>query len=144
MLAHLTEPAVRGDIFAWYSLIGTAGVACGMMTSGWLVHSLQVSRWSDIQAFRVIFFLYALIGLLKFFLACMLSGKVEAEKKKPQPVRDPETAPLLDNTGPESTRKQKKRWFWNLPEISRESKVIIVNLCMLFAVDSFASGLASL
>jgi MFS family permease len=144
MLAHLTEPAVRSDIFAWYSLIGTAGAACGMMTSGWVVHSLQASRWSDIQAFRLIFFLYAVIGLVKFFLACMLSSKVEAEAKKPQPVRDTETAPLLDNSNLESPRKQKKSWLGRLPEISGESRVIIVNLCLLFALDSFASGLASL
>lgn len=144
MLAHLTEPAVRSDIFAWYSLIGTAGAACGMMTSGWVVHSLQGSQWSEIQSFRVIFFLYAVIGLFKFFLACMLSSKVEADKKKPQPVRDTETAPLLDNNIQESPKKQKKLGLFRLPDMSQESKIIIVNLCLLFAVDSFASGLASL
>jgi hypothetical protein len=31
-----------------------------------------------------------------------------------------------------------------LPSISKESRVIVLNLCILFALDAFASGLAPL
>ena len=71
-LAHLSPAAVRSDIFAWYSLIGTAGTAFGMMACGWVVHTLQASKgWSAVRAYRTIFFVYAVIGLIKFLLACL-------------------------------------------------------------------------
>jgi hypothetical protein len=139
-LAHLTPPAIRSDIFAWYSLIGTAGTAFGMMTCGWVVHTLQYSKgFSAIRAYRIIFFAYAVIGFIKFLLACSLSKKCEAEKKIAA-EQDSETTPLLGGNGP----KAKKPSMSLLPSISKESRIIVINLCILFALDAFASGLAPL
>lgn len=141
-LAHLTPAAIRSDIFAWYSLIGAAGAACGMLTCGWVTHHLLSEGWSTIAAYRVVFFAYAAIGVIKFALACGLSKKVEAEKRRVMPQRDAETAPLLGNGNAEEPKK--RSWVSLVPSISKESRVIVVNLCLLFALDSFASGLAPL
>jgi MFS-type transporter involved in bile tolerance (Atg22 family) len=142
-LAHLTPAANRGDIYAWYSLIGTAGAAGGMFACGWVIQSLQAkSGWDAIRAYRAVFWGYAAFGILKFLFSVTLSKDIEAEKK-PAPVQDAETAPLLGD-GAEDVEPKKSYIRSLLPEISAESRIIIVNLCILFALDAFSSGLAPL
>ena len=107
------------------------------------MHTLQSKKgWNDIRAYRLIFFVYAVIGVIKFALACALSKKCEIEKN-PMPVTDSETAPLLAKDGDGDT-KPKKAKKSILPAISKESRGILINLSILFALDSFASGLAPL
>jgi len=118
------------------------------MCSGWVIHSLEAqSGWEPLRVYRVIFFGYAVIGAVKFALACALSKAVEAEKKRPAPV-SAEEEPLLPGNGaapPSTVKKEPKRsWTSMLPDISPESRLIVLKLCMLFAVDNFASGLAPL
>ncbi|KAF2094092.1 MFS general substrate transporter [Rhizodiscina lignyota] len=145
-LAHLCSSAVRADIFAWYSLVGSAGTACGMMTCGWVVNTLKSKEyWSDVQAYRLIFLAYGAIGVIKLALALSLSKKCEADPE-PKPVQDSEEAPLLGN-GNESSEprpKPKKPRKPLFPHISEESRSIFIKLALLFALDSFASGLAPL
>lgn len=115
-----------------------------MVTCGWVVHYLQATlEWGNIEAYRAIFWAYAVFGFMKFLLSIALSKEVEAEKKV-VPARDPETAPLLGE-GAQDVEPKKKSYFRSLlPEISKESRLIVINLCILFALDSFASGLAPL
>ncbi|KAE8387364.1 major facilitator superfamily domain-containing protein [Aspergillus alliaceus] len=144
-LAHLTPHESLSDIFAWYSLVGTAGTALGMMACGWAINLLQVIRgWQFIAACRTIFFAYAGIGILKFMLAVALSRNVEAdEKQKPaQQGENGETQPLLDERTNDE-QPPKKKGFLALRG-DRDLVSLVVRLCILFALDSFASGLASL
>jgi MFS family permease len=142
-LAHLTPAANRGDIYAWYSLIGTAGTAGGMVTSGWVIQYMRSSlKWDVIRTYRTVFWGYAVFGVIKFILSIALSKQIEAEKK-PAPTQDPETAPLLGD-GAEETETKKSYFRSLLPDISAESRIIVVNLCILFALDAFSSGLAPL
>ncbi|GKZ77864.1 hypothetical protein AnigIFM56816_000654 [Aspergillus niger] len=149
-LAHLAPSDILSDIFAWYSLIGNAGTALGMMTGGWAINLLQVIwGWPYIPACRVIFFAYAAIGALKFLLSIALSSAVEAEKKKParQSTNEGERQPLLgDQTGnatPQEQQPQKKK---SILSFLGDSEVVslFLRLAILFGLDSFASGLASL
>jgi len=144
ILAQLTSVAKRRDIYAWYSLTGSAAIACAMALSGWLVNHLREDlKWTAIRSYRVIFWGYAIVGIIKFLLAISLSKAVEANKEKEIPTAvDPETAPLLGDNSEEPERKTKSSIRALLPKISVESRTIILNLCLLFAVDSFASGLA--
>jgi MFS family permease len=143
MIAHLTPAANRGDIYAWYSLIGTAGAAVGMMTGGWSINYMRENLgWDTLTGYRTVFWAYAIIGLLKFGLAVALSKACEAEKKS-KPSRDPETAPLLSD-GAENQAPKKPNILSYLPDISPDSRTILVKICVLFALDAFASGLASL
>ena len=110
------------------------------MTCGWVVHTLQASNgWSDVRAYRIIFFAYAVIGLVKFLLAISLSRNCEVDKE-PTPARDLETEPLLGDNGAKKPKPSRSL----LPSISKESRTIVFNLCILFALDAFASGLAPL
>ena len=142
---------MRSDIYAWYTLIGTAGIAFGMITCGWVVHELQLNQgWTNIQAYRLIFQVYAVFGLIKFGLALALSKNVEAEKKRETSTELDTTSarPLMNDENedevvdtPVRTPAKKTSMF---PLISKESRVIVIKLCFLFALDSFASGLAPL
>lgn len=113
-----------------------------MMTCGWVVHTLQHAKgWSDLRSYRIVFFAYAVIGLMKCALALSLSKNCEAEKKVAS-ERDSETTPLLGGNGAKA--KKSKTSASLLPSFSAESRIIVLNLCILFALDAFASGLASL
>lgn len=142
-LAHLTALEHRPDIFAWYSLVGTAGTALGIMTSGWVTNLLIDSRnWSTVRAYRIVYYAYAVIGLIKLTLALILSEDCESEKQ-PLTANAIETAPLLRENGGRKPNKQRSPLVL-IPKLSNESKLILFQLCVLFAFDNFASGLAPL
>lgn len=142
-IAHLTPAANRGDIYAWYSLVGTAGTAFGLITTGWVLNYMILTLgWEAIKAYRVVFWGYAVFGVFKLFLTLALSHAVELETKV-MPIEDPETAPLLGEGAEEEYTKE--NWLLSkMPKFSPESRVIVLNLCILFALDAFASGLAPL
>ncbi|KAH7032665.1 major facilitator superfamily transporter [Microdochium trichocladiopsis] len=80
VLAQLTPQDQRSDIFAWYTLFGTAGTALGTLTCGWMVQGLQsLDDWTDIAAYQAVFLVYAALGLVKCVINMMLSSAVEAE-----------------------------------------------------------------
>lgn len=113
---------------------------------GWLLNYMQGQLgYDEVAAYRAVFWAYAAVGLIKFALAMALSKACEAEKKPAPPAADPETAPLLrDSAEDEEPKKKQSKLLALLPEISKESRVIVINLCILFALDAFASGLAPL
>ncbi|UNI15595.1 hypothetical protein JDV02_002117 [Purpureocillium takamizusanense] len=182
VVAHLTPPPDRPDVYAWYSLAGTAGSALGMVTCGWAVEAATARLgWALLDAYRAVFVAYAALGLVKLALALALSPAVEADEGKAR-ERSPaltappsagataaagasaeETTPLLlsapgegemegEEEEEEDARAKKsadasspQRWWTAmLPPLSPESKGIATALCLLFALDSFASGLAPL
>lgn len=117
-----------------------------MIVTGWLIRYMRESlAWEQLVVYRAVFWGYSALGVIKLLLALALSKACEVEKKQPDPAptSDPETAPLLADS--DQSRKPKKSTIRSLlPEISPESRIIVINLCLLFALDSFASGLASL
>ena len=158
-LAQLTPIDIRSDIFAWYTLLGSAGTASGVVVAGWIVQGLLSSgRWSETGAYRVIFGMYALLGLVKLGLSFVLSEKCEPEPPKQEyqevvEMDDADAEGLLSDSededandkkksGPsESERSEpRKKSIW--PAISKESRTTLIKLCLLFSVDSFAGGLA--
>lgn len=84
-----------------------------------------------------------MFGFIKFFLSVALSQTVEAEKRD-APIEDPETAPLLGSSSEEVVVTKKGFFASKLPNISQESKLAVLNLCLLMGLDSFASGLVPL
>ncbi|KAL4972453.1 major facilitator superfamily domain-containing protein [Aspergillus desertorum] len=148
-LAHLTPREFLRDILLWYSLFGTAGTALGVMASGWAINLLKSERgWKYIPACRTIFAAYAAIGALKFVLSVALSQKVEADvktsKTKQHQQRSDETRPLLgDRTKTIETQNPVQKSFFSFLG-ERDLVSLVVRLFILFGLDSFASGLASL
>ncbi|KAJ0270002.1 hypothetical protein Brms1b_011890 [Colletotrichum noveboracense] len=139
IVAHLTTAEDRSDVYAWYSLVGAAGTAVGAMTSGWTAQSLtKDSGWSDEAAYRAVFFGYSALGLFKLALVMLLSHDSEAE---PEAHDEDETRPVL---GAERAESQLETVGWRrklLPGIQKSSFPVVIPLCLLFALDSFASSL---
>ncbi|KAM0524854.1 hypothetical protein ACHAPE_000958 [Trichoderma viride] len=159
VVAHLTEPASRSDVYAWYSLLGQAGVAFGLMTCGWVIQYVSTSlQWEHVDAYRLAFLAYAAIGLLKMTLTLLLSSAVEADGKAPATKKtvisdqagDTEASPLLGsanaNGSLQATGQQNGRGRLSslLPDISREGYAIMTSLCFFFAIDCLASGIISM
>lgn len=144
-LAHLTASAVRSDIFAWYQLTGLFGGACGTITGGFVVNRLQsLDGWDDVRSYRAVFFMYAVLGLVKFALACALSSKVEAEKPESSRTDEESNESLLSGDRPNVAKAKAVALKVKpslIPKISKESKIVVTKLCLLFALDSFASGM---
>ncbi|KAJ5722983.1 hypothetical protein N7488_001018 [Penicillium malachiteum] len=140
-LAHLTPHELLSDVFAWYSLVGTAGTALGQLVCGWIISSLRsLHGWAFLPSCQVIFFIYAGIGLAKFLLTLGLSPNVEATKEEQQ--QNGETRPLLQESGSEEAEPPKKKSLWASMDADLWS--LVIRLFILFGLDSFASGLASL
>ena len=158
-LAQLTAKETRSDIFAWYTLVGNAGTASGSLVCGWIVQTLLgKGKWSETSAYRMIFGIYAILGLVKLLLAVLLSDECEPE----QPEQEYQEAHQMDNVEVEGLLSDdeasqedqnqsnararrpeiKRRSVW--PVISPASRSILIKLCLLFAVDSLASGLVPL
>lgn len=163
-LAQLTSKDSRSEVFAWYTLIGSAGAALGTLASGGIVQSLETRLgWSQVSAYRSVFVLYSIIGLLKTALTLMLSDACEAEPKEDVTYQelnqqpDSSAAPSAegrDANGEDGEGSNKhgtiqggqsllSRLVSILPKISSESRSILWKLCLLFGVDSFASGLVA-
>jgi MFS family permease len=166
-VAHLTTPDVRADVYAWYGLIGQTGAALGILSCGWLVQHLHThSGWDFLSAFRLIFYIYSALGALKIALALAQSSAVEihetehheSDSGSAAAEEDSESRPLLpdeippdeippDHVPGDGTSSQKKdSWIGKrlLPKIDRQHAGVITTLCLLFALDSFASGLVPL
>ncbi|KAL4959201.1 putative MFS transporter [Aspergillus stella-maris] len=155
-LAHLSSPEALRDILLYYNLGGTAGTALGVMTCGWMVNLLQTQRgWEFIPSCRMVFFVYAGIGGVKFVLSVLMSEKVEAEKKGKKKQQSGngsagETQPLLGDRAPEQTedasqpKPEPARKYILSFMGDRDVVALVIRLFILFGLDSFASGLASL
>ena len=144
VVAHLTDGSARADVYAWYSLAGSAGTAFGMMACGLATDRfLHAGDMRRADVYRLVFFVYAVLGLVKLGLVSLLSSAVEIRPApKPTEESDGETEGLLQrNADEQEPTKGRQRW---LRTVSAESASIILPLCFLFGLDSFASGLAPL
>lgn len=161
IIAHLTDKRQRADVFAWYALLGTAGTACGMIFCGYFLAFLQDQKSFDyVGACRAVFWLYAGLGAMKLALTMLLSKRVERDEApnvQTVPESGSERQPLLSEpTGDQPAEDDSQRaqrepeapkanpsamsMFSGTPHLQR----LMLQLCLLFALDSFASGLAPL
>lgn len=136
---------------------GTAGAALGTITFGWIVHGLQSHfAWSAVNSYRLVFWVYALLGLVKLALSLILSPDCEVKRSTPKEGNTDQQEPLLTESGDvdgseniqpsESlpTPKPRRNWLTTLlPEMSTHTASLLVKLCLLFGIDSLASGAAS-
>ncbi|KAJ9654773.1 hypothetical protein H2198_006212 [Neophaeococcomyces mojaviensis] len=146
-ISQLTPSADRSSVLAWYTLFGTAGVALGTIACGWVVRALQANHgWKPLEAYRLVFAAYAVMGVCKFLLCLILSQACEIEERQtiPESVTE-ERQPLLHNsdenssTEPAATKPKPRNL---LPELSSETRSLLLKLGVLFAMDSLASGLS--
>lgn len=162
-LAHLSQPATRSDVFAWYVVLGSLGTAGGSLAAGWLVQALSgLEGWTTVEAYRMVFWVYAGLGVAKGSVVLLLSGRCEpaqsavlrrTEREQEAEEDGDETRPLLSEgsaaarstsassaaTPPLPERNSQRKSIF--AQISRNSRAILLKLCALFSIDSLASGM---
>lgn len=142
--AQIVEGGARTEIFAWYTLIGALGGALGSISCGWLVHFLTGKDGgvpAEERAYRVVFWIYSAIGLVKLALAWGLTAECEVIESS-EGRNEGESFLRGEQASSKGSRLMQKVTKLLVPKISTESVSILWKLCLLFAVDSTASGLA--
>ncbi|KAH7303266.1 major facilitator superfamily domain-containing protein [Stachybotrys elegans] len=146
-IAQLTAAQQRGDVYAWYTLCGSAGAAFGTMVSGWAIQAaLAKLDWQVVDIYRLVFYGYSGIGVVKTLLTLMLSPAVESEKRrkaqaKSNPGRPAEEEPLLPSNQESSETPDGGA---TASTLSSSGRKILICLCLLFGLDSLGSGLVPL
>ena len=151
-LAQLTPYEARTDVYAWFAVTSTFGMATGLCFSGWITYLLRTHwDWSWQETYPVIFMIYAVIGLIKACLTFLLSERCEPnyDRQTQDDMTERETtAPLMTNnrrtsyTKPlKATATLRKVGETVNPKLSSESRSILIRLCFLFAINSFASAM---
>ena len=160
-ISHLVSTANRSSVFAWYILLGEVGTATGTFLGGWVIEALQVHGWGAQDAYRVVFWAYSALRLMKFGITMMLGSDCEQDKTNPptsianteyQPLLAEqhkngmrESKPLLadqheqDSEGPTNPTPTTSRSL--LPTLSAQSTTVVLKMCLLFAIESAAYGL---
>lgn len=152
MLASLCAAHDMSDIFAWHIVAGTLGVSLGTFSAGWIMAALQfLLGWSERNSYRGVFVVYAAIGVVKLVVAMVLSDAAELKKRSPEqePGHADEAQTLLQSETM-APKEQPRKSSWTrivrvfIPAFSPSTRSILWKLCLLFAVDSFASGVVAL
>jgi MFS family permease len=117
-LSHVILPAVRTEVFAWYTLSGSLATALGALFAGVVTQALQRSSMAPVASYRTIVLLYAFLGVVLAVLFTCVSPSVEV---KDVPGQTPGLA------------------LGKLFGLGR-SRDIVLKLSGLFALDAFAGG----
>ncbi|PSR85596.1 major facilitator superfamily domain-containing protein [Coniella lustricola] len=81
VLAGLVDDKARSDVFAWYVVLGTFGSALGLLAAGTGVEALKSRGHTELDAFRAVFWGYAVIGIAKAIITSRLSAKCEVQNE---------------------------------------------------------------
>src|SRR5262249_35067494 len=117
-LSQVVPDRARTNVFAWYTLTGSAASALGALAAGYLTHALQRS-WAPVDSYRAIVLMYAALGVGLAFIVLRASPAVEGTMK-----------------GRQSADRSA---FARFSGIGRSRRVVL-RLSALFALDSFGGG----
>jgi len=117
-LSHIVSSKARTEVFAWYTLTGSLATASGALCAGALTQVLEHTSATHIESYRIIVFLYAVLGVALAFPFMHLSPNVEVDWIP----RGQATSIAATMFGISKSRK------------------IVLKLSSLFALDSFAGG----
>lgn len=149
VIAHLSPPNQRPEIYAIHGIAGTVAGALGAITSGGIVRSVRKAGWAttDLECYRFVFSVYALLALSKVGVMFSLSKAVELDIEHDQErITTDDQFTAADAAVDASTTNQE-----NTPLISRnaaaESKrlspetiPILAKLLVIFMTDSLGAG----
>lgn len=114
-LSQISPDRSRTQIFAWYHLCGFFATALGSLFAGVIIHLVLKTGASSLESYRVILYLYAVLGAVIGILFAQLSPRIEVSKN--------------DNAA--SVQKH-----FGL----HESHPKVFKLSALFALDAFGGG----
>lgn len=112
---------------------------------GWLTQYLEGSGWRTVTAYKFIFWIYAIIGLVKAAVSFLLSSRCEV----PTSSRDESGDVFEEQSFIRANSSEPRRDSPNRPtkkvsafsQISPSSRKTLFKLCGLFFFDSLASGM---
>lgn len=116
------------------------------MICGWATQLLESKKkWSPVQAYRVVFFGYAILGLVKLGSTLALSSACEKEGKKSvrqsdtmEAADNQEDSPLLSKNIESQEPKASNRLGFN---VTKDSLVVLAKVCFLQSLEAIAIGL---
>ncbi len=117
-LSQLIPDRGRTQLFAWYQLAGSFATAAGTLTGGAIAQAAISGGAQPADAYRLVIFGYALVGIALGALFLLVSPRVEVPAAS---VRDQTVASRLG---------------------LHRSRGVVMRLSMLFALDAFAGGFA--
>jgi MFS family permease len=117
-LSHVVPARNRTEVFAWYTLAGSAATALGALCGGAAAGIVQKASLSTSDSYRVVVLLYAALGVALAFLFTRLSSSTEVEPS------------AAEGNGVSA------RDFLGVGR----SRAIVLKLSSLFALDSFGGG----
>ncbi|KAG7813825.1 hypothetical protein KL921_000099 [Ogataea angusta] len=142
VLAKLTPPDHRPEVFAVHAVLSCAGSSLGALGAGLFVQSM-VSKYNFVykDAYRYTFIIYCGISAMKMLSMLLLSPKCEisyiptyenvANKNLPQESNEPDDAtPLLVSTVEHQT----------ITGLSPSTQKTLFKLLVTFTIDSFGAG----
>ena len=159
ILAQLSPFEARTDVYAWFAVSSTLGMSAGLCIAGWITYLVRKANpdmsWKDPTPYPYVFWGYAVFGLLKVLLTFFLTEKCESsyvptQEEVAETAEGRESAaPLLSGrrtssyTKPAGTITTIRRRLTDplTAEVSPANRGILIRLCILFAINSFASGL---
>ena len=118
-LSHVVTDQTRTEVFAWYTLAGSLATALGALAGGSVTRVLQQAAMPAVTSYRMVVILYAVLGVILALLFGRLSRSAEATT-------------LGEKNAFRAT-------FAGLSGLDR-SRVMVMKLSALFALDSFAGG----
>jgi MFS family permease len=111
-LSQILSDDRRISVFAWYNVAGSFATACGALFGGWVAQVLQSRGMAPVASYRVLVYLYSVIGLLLAAMFFFVSRAVEAP-------------PSSGSAGRLGLHKSRK---------------VVAKLSALFSLDAFAGG----
>jgi hypothetical protein len=125
-------------------------MASGTLACGWLVQRLRsLPGWREIDSYRTVFWIYSGLGLVKALLGALLTKHCELLRVTEGLDSENDTAVPLLEVGPDmaqnrnSTTEANKHQEGSL-RIPKRSWFTLTKICLLFAVNSLASGMVTL
>src|SRR6185503_13721768 len=118
-LTHVVPAAIRTDVFAWYTLAGSAGTATGALVGGVVSEALQRRHVAALSSYRAIVVVYAALGVVLALLFTRLSRASEATAGG---GNEPRADNMIRLFGLGASRR------------------VVAKLSALFALDAFGGG----
>jgi MFS family permease len=116
-LSHVVSPAMRTEVFAWYTLAGSVATALGALCAGSIADVLQKTAMAPVMSYRVVVIAYAALGVILALLFLRLTPETEVRETQGVSARNLKT-------------------FFGVGRSHR----VVLKLSSLFALDSFAGG----
>ncbi|KAF2016529.1 para-aminobenzoate synthase [Aaosphaeria arxii CBS 175.79] len=149
-LAHLVHEDSRAEVFTWHVVFAALGTSTGLAVGGQAVDRLQgLEGWTPLDAYRGIFWIYTLIGLIKALCQLFLGRRCEKDEVVDDHAESStagEREALLgkaQRSQPTHSPKPKAKSRNPFTTLSKPSRTVLLKLCSLFFFDSLGSGMVS-